>query len=86
MQKGPFDREGNGIVISIIAMTARLVVLFTLIGVAYAIFTHFGAKWFYVFIFAAIAVRLHLELSWIERHFDAREARQKEEPNPFRKR
>ena len=86
MQKRPHGLELNGVVITVIAMAARLVVLFALIGLAYAIYMHFGAKWFYVFIFAAIAVRLHLELTWIERHFEQRDSKPAEEPNPFRKR
>jgi hypothetical protein len=86
MQKRPHGWELNGVVITVIAMAARLVVLFALIGLAYAIYMHFGAKWFYVFIFAAIAVRLHLELTWIERHFEQRDSKSAEEPNPFRKR
>ena len=86
MQKRPHGLELNGVVITVIAMAARLVVLFALIGLAYAIYMHFGAKWFYVFIFAAIAVRLHLELTWIERHFEQRDSKSAEEPNPFRKR
>ena len=87
----PFGWHLNDVAVSIIAMVIRLVVLFAVIGIAYAVYASLGAGWFYVFVFAAIAVRLHLELSWIERHFAEAEdadSRSKDEPkpNPFRKR
>jgi hypothetical protein len=85
-RKRSFGWHLNGLVIGTIAMAMRLIVLFAVIGLAYAIFMHFGARWFYVFIFAAMAFRLHLELSWIERHFSEQEEAREQKPNPFRKR
>lgn len=77
-------------VASVAAILAlRLVLLFAVIGSGWAVYEHFGSRWFHVFVFLAIAVRLHLEIRWIEKHVPPgihpeHEARRRE--HPFRKR
>lgn len=85
-QRPSFFSHMQGIAIGIIVMTLRLVVLFAVLGAGYAVYVHLGVKWFHVFIFAAIAVRLHLEIVWIERHFANEGSADRTAENPFRKR
>ena len=61
--------DPNAFVTGIVAMALRIAVLFMVFGAGYWIFIHFGQKWFYVFIFATLALRLHFELAWIERNY-----------------
>lgn len=84
----PGGDEPGGIVTGLIRFVLRIVLLFTVMGVGYAVYTWFGTKWFHVFVFAAIALMLHLELLWIDRHFETDDDSSPKEdpPNPFRKR
>lgn len=72
-----------------LAMCLRLVALFAVMGLGYLIYEYLGLRWFYVFIFAVIALRIHLELEWVERHsreIEENDARERNQENPFRKR
>jgi hypothetical protein len=81
------SRHLGGIAIGLIAMALRLGLLFAVMGAAGWIYLNLGSDWFYVFIFAIIAARLHFELRWIERNFDSGEAEgDNSGDNPFRKR
>lgn len=69
----------------------RLALLFAVIGAGYETYILFGKSWFYVFIFAVLAARLHFELRLIERtEFpDDKPDRRKDDDgpdHPFRKR
>ena len=77
------------IAVGFTAMAIRLLVLFAVIGLGYLVYIQLGPKWFHVYIFAAIATRLHFELVWIERYYDENpvESDGDDRPeNPFRKR
>jgi hypothetical protein len=85
----PLSWHVRGIVNGLIAMTLRLTLLFAVMAAGYWIYTGLGAKWFYVFIFAMIAARLHFEILWIERNYPESTEDNNQNPpaeNPFRKR
>ncbi len=75
----------NGIAAGFAAFAFRIFVLFAVIGAGVEIYNLLGVKWFYVYVFAAIAVRLHFDLAWIERNHPRQDDKEEEE-NPFRKR
>ena len=78
----------NGMAKGFSAFAFRISLVFAVIGVGFEVYELFGAKWFYVYVFAAIAVRLHFDLAWIEKNHPNEDGVQEDEKpeNPFRKR
>ena len=70
------------------AFAFRIMLVFAVIGVGVEVYQWLGTKWFYVYVFAAIAVRLHFDLAWIEKNHPhgEEEPEEKKPENPFRKR
>jgi len=78
----------HGFALGLVSFVFRIFLVFAVIGSGYAIYEWFGGRWFFVFLFAVIAARLHFDLAWIEKHHPRQEdlpVKQKPE-NPFRKR
>jgi hypothetical protein len=78
----------HGLALGLALFVFRISLVFAVIGAGYAIYEWFGGKWFFVYLFAVIAARLHFDLAWIERTHPRKEdmpAKQEQE-NPFRKR
>lgn len=85
----PLRQPGEGILYGVAILALRLALIFAVIGAGYAVHEQLGARWFHVFVFLAIAVRLHLELRWIEKNVPPGvHPPEKPDPkdNPFRKR
>ena len=86
---GP-DWHGKEIANGFLVLAVRVAAVFAIIGLGYSVYELFGMGWFHVFVFAAIAFRLHWELRQIERmdfnEEDERREAEEEASHPFRKR
>ena len=82
------ESPATGIAIGFAILFLRLVAVFAVIGAGAGIWHWLGSDWFYVYVAAMIALRIHLELRWIERMPDeALDGSQEQgRAHPFRKR
>lgn len=86
--KRDIDWHLHGLAIGLVVFVLRITLVFAVIGSGYAVYEWFGGKWFFVFLFAVIAARLHFDLAWIERNHPRKDdaSIRQESENPFRKR
>lgn len=65
----PLSWHAAGIVIGLLGVCLRVLAIFAAIGAGYYVYSRFGVDWFRVFVFAAMAATLDLELRRIDREY-----------------
>jgi hypothetical protein len=65
----PPSSHGVEIVIGAAMLGLRLILVFAVMGAGYLVHKHLGIEWFKVYVFAAIAAGLQVELNRIDREY-----------------